>query len=603
MKFKSPFPEIKAITKKYASSALLWKSMVYAMALFGAVVLLGFFLFLNMLGGTSNIIPSVPKNAVLTLDLNQNYPEVRADDLWAEFSEMPQTSFYDLIKAINIAALDDRIKAIVAKVNETPLGLAQIQDLRSALEAFRSTGKKAYLYSSGMGNFGGGTKEYYLTSAFSEIWMQPNSEIGITGVNIEVPFFKQLLGKLGVEAEFYARHEYKNAAASIVSSSFTKPYREEMTKLGKSLFFQVVEDVAHSRKLQEASFLKLINQAPISAEKGSVSGLVDRVAYQTDLFDYVLKKTDGELFNISDYAYNLEGDEQKLPTVAFVVLDGTIDEGVSYSNPVQGENIAGTETFMKQLDDIANNKYVKAVVVRVNSPGGSYTAANEMWNALENLKKKKNMPVVISMGDYAASGGYFVALAGDKIVAEPSTLTGSIGVLGGKFVFANLWKKLNVNWGNVKFGENAGALSLNHKFSTEEKKIFNASLDRIYKDFTLKVSEARDIPLNELDKLARGRVWTGIEAQNNGLVDEIGGIDNAVAWAKKLAGIKPKMNFSIVYYPKPKTLQEKLTELFGSGPKISVNKIINQMGLEIQSINMLQRLKYETILPPFNLNM
>ncbi len=603
MKFKSPFPEIKAITKKYASSALVWKTTVYALALFGVVVLVLMFLLLNMLGGTGNIIPNVPKNTVLTLDLDQNYPEMRVDDLWAELSEVPQTSFYDLIKAINLAALDTRVSAIVAKVSETPLGLAQIQDLRSALEAFRSTGKKAYLYSAGMGNFGGGTNEYYLASAFDEIWMQPNSEIGITGLNIEVPFFKQLLAKIGVEAEFYARYEYKNAAASLVDSSFSKPYREEMTKLGKGLFSQMVKDIAQSRNISEKNLVKLVNQAPISAEKGKDSGLVDKVAYQTALFEYVLDKTKGTLLNISDYVYSIESSEEKVPTIAFVVMDGTISAGTSYSNPMQGENVVGTETFMKQLDDVANNKYVKAVVVRVNSPGGSYTAANEMWNALENLKKKKKLPIVVSMSDYAASGGYFVALAGDKIIAEPSTLTGSIGVLGGKFVLKDLWKKLNVNWGSVKFGENAGVLSVNQKFSPAEQKVFNVSLDRVYKDFTQKVSDARGISLKELDKLARGRVWTGTQAQANGLVDEIGGIDKAVAWAKKLANIGPKSRFSILYYPKPKTLQEKLAEFMGIEPQIAMNKIISQMGLDIQSVNVLQRLKYDTVLPPFKLNM
>ncbi len=603
MNFKSPFPEIKAITKKYASCDVVVKTTVYAFALLGGVFLLLLIVLLNLLSGTGNFAPSVPEKAVLTLDLNQNYPEMRVDDLWAELSEVPQTSFYDLIKAINIAAMDNRVSAIVAKINETPLGLAQIQDLRSALAAFRSTGKKTYVYSSGMGNFGGGTNEYYLASAFDEIWMQPNSEIGITGLNIEVPFLKQLLGKIGVTAEFYARHEYKNAAASLVSSSFSKPYREEMTKLGQNLFSQMVSDIVASRNLAEKSLLKLINQAPISAEKGSVSGLVDRLAYQPDLFKYVLDKTKGTLLNMSDYVYSIESTEEKVPTVALVVMDGTIAEGNSYSNPVQGENVVGTDTFMKQLDDIANNKYVKAVVVRVNSPGGSYTAANEMWNALQNLKKEKNLPIVVSMSDYAASGGYFVALAGDKIIAEPSTLTGSIGVLGGKFVLKDLWKKLNVTWGSVKFGENASVLSVNQTFTQAEKKVFNSSLDRVYKDFTQKVSDARGISLKELDKLARGRVWTGAQAQANGLVDEIGGIDKAVAWAKKLANIGPKSRFSILYYPKPKTLQEKLAELMGMEPKIAVNKIINQLGLDIQSVNVLQRLKYDTVLPPFKLNM
>ena len=207
------------------------------------------------------------------------------------------------------------------------------------------------------------------------------------------------------------------------------------------------------------------------------------------------------------------------------------------------------------------------------------------------------------MGDYAASGGYFIALPGDKILAEASTVTGSIGVLGGKMVLAGLWDKLEINWGEVKFGDNAGILSANHKFSEREKEVFNRSLDNVYRDFTAKVAAARNISPEKMDKLARGRVWTGIQAVENGLADEIGGIDRAVAYAKQLGGIPPKSRFGIAYYPKAKTLQEKIAELVGGGPKISVNKVINQMGLDIESVNMLKRLQYETVLPPFKLDL
>lgn len=601
--FNKPFPELKIKKSKAAAARILLKSLTYSFALFGLLFILLLVVLANMLGSPSVMVHPVPSRAVLTLDLDRPYPESRSDDLLAEFSEEPSLSFYDLIKAVNVAALDNKVQALVADVGNTSLGLAQIQDLREAVKAFRSTGKKAYLYSSGMGSFGGGTDDYYLASAFDEIWMQPNTEIGITGLNIEVPFLKGLLDKVGITAEFYARHEYKNAAASFLNSAFTPQYREETERLGQSLYDRIVADVCADRKLDENIFRRLVNRAPLSADEGLKEGLIDKTAFKPDLLEKVLDETKGEMIDVYDYAYSLEESGKKLPTIAFLVVDGTISGGKSLSNPLQGESIVGSETLIQQLDEIANNKYVKALLLRINSPGGSYTASAEIWNALSRLKEKRKLPIVVSMGDYAASGGYFIALPGDKILAEASTVTGSIGVLGGKMVLAGLWDKLEINWGEVKFGDNVGILSANHKFSEREKEVFNRSLDNVYRDFTAKVAAARNISPEKMDKLARGRVWTGIQAVENGLADEIGGIDRAVAYAKQLGGIPPKSRFGIAYYPKAKTLQEKIAELVGGGPKISVNKVINQMGLDIESVNVLKRLQYETVLPPFKLDL
>lgn len=601
--FKSPFPEMKIKRRKAIAARILLKSVTYSFAIFGLLFILLLMIVINMLSRSTVMVKPVPNTAVITLDLNRDYPENRSDDLWAEFSEIPTISFYDLIKAVNVAALDDRVKTIVAHVNNTRLGLAQIQDLRQAVLAFRSTGKKAYLYSTGLGSFGRGTDEYYLAAAFDEIWMQPNTEIGITGLNIEVPFIKKTLEKLGISAEFYTRYEYKNAVASLLNSSITPQYKEEMEQMGGSLFNQIVKDVSTDRNLNEQDFRKLVNQAPIFAEDGVREKLIDKVAYKPDLLEKVLTETKGEMIDMYDYAYSIEENNEKLPTVAFLVVDGAIDSGRSNSNPLQGDAIVGSETVIQQLDEIAKNKNVKSVVLRINSPGGSYAASNEIWNALERLKEKRKLPIVVSMSNYAASGGYFIALAGDKIIAEPSTITGSIGVLGGKMVLSGLWDKLAVNWGEIKFGDNAGILSVNHKFSDAERAVFNKSLDNVYRDFTIKVAEARKLDLARMDKLARGRVWTGIEAAGNGLVDEVGGIDRAIGLAKELGSIEPKSRFGIVYYPKAKTLQEKIADLMSGGPKISVNKVMNQVGLDIESINMVKRLQYEVVLPPFRLNM
>ncbi len=418
-----------------------------------------------------------------------------------------------------------------------------------------------------------------------------------------MPFLKGLLDKIGVTAEFYARHEYKNAAASLLYSGFTAPYKKETEQVGRSLFEQIVDDISSDRGIDKKRLRKLIDKAPVFAEDGLNEKLIDKIAYRPELIEQALDEARGQMIDMYDYASSIAEGGKRLPLVAFVTLDGTIDSGKSQSNPLRGDNVTGAETFIQQLDEIAMNKDVRAVVLRINSPGGSYSASNEIWNALVQLRNKSDLPIVVSMGDYAASGGYFVALAGDMLLAEPSTITGSIGVLGGKVAFSGLWDKLKVNWGEVKFGANSGILSVNHKFSAAERAVINKSLDNVYHDFTTKVAEARNIAPDKMDKLARGRIWTGKQAVENGLVDELGGISQAVAWAKKLSGLPPQSRFGIIYYPKAKTFQEKIAELVGGGAKISVNKAVKQMGLDIESVNMLQRLQYETVLPLFKLNM
>lgn len=601
--FAKPFPDLTLKKRKALAGKILLRSLIYAFAIFGILFILLLLIVLAIL--RQDAVPGidVPDKTIITIDFNKKYPEVRSDDLLTEIADVTPTSFFDLIKAINVAALDGKVKAVVAKVSDSPMGMAQVQEVRKAIGNFRSSGKKAYLYSTGFGSFGKGTNEYYLATAFDEIWMQPNTEVGITGLSIEVPFFKGILDKMGVVPEFYARHEYKNAAASLLSKDFTPQYKEEMQKLGGSLFGVFKREAAADRKISEKDFLKLINQAPLSAEEALEHKLIDKIAYQPELIEKVVEETKGKLVDITDYSLSFGEGSRKLPTIAFLVIDGTITEGESSANSLRDEAVSGSETVVKQLGDISRNKNVKALVIRINSPGGSYTASNEIWYAVKRLKEKKQIPVIVSQGDYAASGGYFISIAGDYIFSEPSTITGSIGVLGGKMVLSGLWKKLDINWGDVKFGENAGILSINHKFSKAERVLFNKSLDRIYKDFTLKVADARNISADAMDRIARGRIWTGKEAVDNGLSDSIGGIDEAVSLAKERGGIAPKEKFTIAYYPKQKSLSEKLSQLMSGSRKISVNKVMNGLGIELNDINMLQQLKYDTVLPPFKMSM
>lgn len=602
MKFTTPFPELKIAKFKRGDFRKLLKPVVYAFAIMGFVFVLLMFGLLQLLGqGASIEIPSVPQNAILTVNFDQKFDENTADSLWGGMDDNTM-SFFDLIKYLNVALLDDNVKAVLAQVNTTGLGLAQIQNLQQTIQNFRQHGKKAYIYSSGMGSLGQGTDEYFLASSFDKIFMQPNADLGITGVSLEVPFLNGGLHKLGLDAEFYARHEYKNAAASLTGDHISPEHKTQLKYVGQGIFNQMRDTMAQNRGLSPKTIEKLIDSAPLSAEQALEHKLIDGIAYYSDVEQQLKKEVKGKAISLSDYAANFESRPSKAPTIAYLTIEGTIVDGESTEVDLSGEKTSGADTVVKNIRDIAKNKNVKALLLRINSPGGSYTASNTVWHELERLKQQRKMPIVVSMGDYAASGGYFVALSGDKIFAGPATLTGSIGVLGGKIITENLWKKLNVNWENLNFGANAGILSSNHKFSATEKKAFNRSLDNIYRDFTTKVSAARHIEITALDKIARGRVWLGQEAVSVGLVDEIGTIDNALLAAKELGGIKPAERFEIAVYPKPKTLAEKISTVLRSAPVVAINRLASKNGLDIPGLSMLKQMQYNCMITPFLIN-
>lgn len=588
--------------RKKIGIRLLLKTIVYAFAVFGVVFILILLGVLSIISPRSGVAV-IPDSAVLNINFDDNYAEVRSDDFFAEFADKSVYSVFDLVRAINTAADDDRVKAISATVNMSPLGLAQMQDVARALAYFKSKGKEAHIFSNTMGSFGQGTKEYYLATYFDEIWLQAGGDIGMTGVNIEVPFFKGVLNKIGVEPEFYTRHEYKTAVASLVNKGFTPAYKEELSKLGSGLFNQLVEGIAENRHLSTERVKNLIDKAPIFAGDALETGLIDKIGYKQEMTSFLERRYQAKSISIKDYMSTINDYEQdNIPLVAMLVLDGAIDNGTSTNTPMR-EAVIGSETVVAQLKELSNYKNIKALIVRINSPGGSYVASEEIWYALNRFKKWKSVPVVVSMGDYAASGGYFVAIAGDYIVAEPATVTGSVGVLGGKMVLADLWKKLDIGWGEIKYGKNSGILSANHKFSASEKAVFNRSLDNVYKDFTGKVAKARNLSDEQIDKLARGRVWLGQDAVKAGLVDEIGGFELALQKAKELAGIKQDDTFGMMYYPRRPNLQEKLSRYLESGGGLPAMQIMEKSGLLPEELDLLFRLKHDAILPPFKLTM
>ena len=446
--------------------------------------------------------------------------------------------------------------------------------------------------------FGQGNREYYLATFFDEIYMQPHTNIGITGIGMELPFARKLLDKVGVYPEFYTRYEHKTAMTSFTDKYIKRSYANEMQRLADSIMNELKADIVHNRNLT-LNFESIINSAPLSAEHGKELKLIDGILYLPEL-EKILKDNGTENFiAVEDYAKQIYPNEGNLPTIAILNLSGVIQSGES-SADFDGEMVIGSQSVLADLAEIEELYNLKALVIRIDSPGGSYNAADEIYFALKYLKNEKKIPIIISQSGYAASGGYFISLAGDVILAEPTTITGSIGVLGGKFVLQDLWQKLGINWVDVKVGQNAGILSTNKPFSAKERQIFNASLDEVYQDFTAKVTENRKLT-KDIDEIARGRVWTGREALQLGLIDKLGGLSAAVGEACEKSGIKATDKYKLVSYPREKSFSEKVREMVLQS-KVNPSNIFEQSGVDIRYLKLFKRLQYDTVLLPFMLN-
>lgn len=577
----------------------IFKFITSVCTVFGAILLIFLGIVIWFQWGAQKSL-YIPKHSVMVIDFSDSFSEKSGSSIVDELLDKKVLSLNQLIKSIEIAQTDDRIDGIVARIDTSDLELAQIQDVARAIAQFRKSGKKTIAFSQGFGPFGKGNREYYLASFFEKIYMQPHTTIGLTGIDAEIPFAREVLDKIGVNPEFYTRYEYKSAMASFTDKQISAPFKQNMNEVIAGLMNEIKQDIVANRKLSADDIDTLINQAPLSSEAGKNSGLIDDLLYLPELEDMLKKEGIENYVAVADYAAQIVPNSGDLPTIAVLNINGIIDTGES-STDFDGDFVIGSRSVLADLGEIEELDNLKALVVRIDSPGGSYNAADEIYFALKNLKNKKQIPIIISQGGYAASGGYFISLAGDVIVAEPTTITGSIGVLGGKFDLQKLWQKIGINWADIKQGNNADILSINKPFSATEQKIFNQSLDEVYADFIKKVEENRKLSKN-INDIARGRVWTGRQALQLGLVDAMGGFDNAVAIAMKMAQISPETKIKIVAFPAEKSFGEKISELIFSG-NVRTRQILEQSGVDIRYLKLFKRLQYDSVLLPFILNL
>lgn len=499
---------------------------------------------------------------VLELDLTEGLLEVPPSDPVSAMMSYRRPRLQDVLEGLRWARSDPNVAAVLVKAGGSKLTLAAAQEVREALAETRRTGKLTVAWAETFGESGvAGNVPYVVATACERIYLQPSGDLGLTGLGIEEPFFRDALDKAGVEPQLSQRQEYKTAANTFVERGYTDAHRQMSERLVESLTEQVVGAVAAGRGLTEQRVRELMDRAPLLATEALDAGLVDGLAYRDEVYDEVHGRVGdrARLQYVTRYHRNLSqgvsrwaASRRRPDAIALVHAVGTIRLGRSARSPFGAA--AGSETIGAAFRAAIKDARVKAIVLRVDSPGGSYVASDAIWRHVL-LARRRGKPVVVSMGRLAASGGYFVAMGADAIVAQPATLTGSIGVLGGKVVTAGLRGRLGVSQESVAGGEHALMYSANRPFSDGEWERMHAMLDRAYDDFTTKVAEGRSLDRSGVEDAARGRVWTGTDAKERGLVDELGGLERATELAKQHAGVAPDAEVAVKVLPRPRPLE------------------------------------------------
>ena len=525
-------------------------------AVFALVIVIGVAIVVSVFRKSE---PTIRDNSLLTLRVAGSLPDYSPDDPFKKYFGGPDQSLTGLVMQFKKAKVDKRIKAILLEVDISGVGWGKAEELREAITDFRSSGKLVYAYV----EFGL-NKEYYIATACDKIYVPPPGELFINGLAADVMFFRGSLDKLGIYPDIYQIGKYKSAGDMFTQKQMTDAHREYVNSLLDDLYGRYVNTIAQSRKKTPDEVRALIDNAPYSAAKAKEVGLIDESAYRDDVETQIktqLGYKDADAFtpvrgtdyrDVSPESLGLNEGER----IAVIYASGTIGSGSSQNSP-SGEQSIGSDTVSKAVSDAAADKTIKAIILRVDSPGGSGLASDIIWHAVEAANQKK--PVVVSMSDVAASGGYYISAAASKIIAEPSSITGSIGVVAGKPVMRGFYDWLGISNEYVLRGKNAGMFRETEKFSDDERAKFEDWIKTTYyQDFIPKVAKGRKKDPQSIDSVGQGRVWTGAQAKDRGLVDDFGGLDKAIEVAKDLAKIPKDKGVERVIFPYPQTFLQQL---------------------------------------------
>lgn len=587
-------PEVKAVKekkRKWVILPILWAGLKRTCMVFGALVL-----FSALMSGIAALRLSqittltLPDEFVLFLQFEKGLVEKPEQAGLSDTFAAPQLTVHDVIWTLDRAKDDPRVKGLYVRLQSGQFGLTNVQEFRAALKRFRAAGKFAYIYASSYGE-AGGFGGYYMASAFDQIWMQPLGIVSISGLNAEVPYFRKLLNDIGVLPEFIQRKDYKTAYESATRQEMSEENREMLEQMIGDIRAQLLSDIAYDRELDIKTLEQLVDQGLFTSEDAYEAGLITTVGYADMIVNNIAEMLRGDpedyeklFINLGLYKNDLAsrsdhvshgmvpGIEKTIsshdfykPKVALVHVVGAImPSDLNASSYVfAGGQVAAADDIAAAISEVRRDDEIEAIVVRIDSPGGSPTASERILRALIKAQEI-GKPVIVSMGATAASGGYWIASHADRIYAMPTTLTGSIGVVGGKFVLRDLWENIGVNWERVQWGDNAGIWSINTPFDAKEKERIETMLDQVYDSFITRVAEGRNLHRDLVEPIAQGKVWTGVRAVQNGLVDELGGLDEALDYTAGIVGAESREGIEIILMPRPKTALEQLAELLAN---------------------------------------
>ena len=528
----------------------------------------------------------IPDDSILVVDLSKPIPEGNMHIGLSLLVDDPLPNMFRTIDAIQKAAKDPKITKIALLINENALGLGQQHELREALIDFRKSGKKIHAYSTLLGDLAPGLKKYYMASVADTIWMQPLSGVTLTGIHTDQPYLGEFLENFDVKAQIFSRGEYKNAYSFLTNKEATDAEKEANTHVLRQIITSLNTGIETARNLKTQTIQNITKSSPFLSDKQAYEyGLIDGAYYYDEFLDMVLngEKTkeinnhakeikqvnhsftkddslyhNSRLIHLSRYSKYLESKrEPKKEKIAIIYGDGPIMSKADSQNPFDNAAIMSAKTILNQFDDVFTDPEIKAIVFRINSPGGSANASETIRRVVD-ISHEFKIPVVASFADYAASGGYWIAAFCDRIYANPLTFTGSIGAIGGKVTFRGLLKNFDIHVDSFSSGHNGSLWSPLSEYNDEQEEHVKANMDRLYAEFIKLVAEGRNLSLDHVSEIAKGRVWTGQDALKFGLVDELGGIMKAVEGAAKLVNITDLSQVEIVEFPKKKSVDEML---------------------------------------------
>lgn len=522
---------------------------------------------------------SVPERLVLEVDFERGVVENVPDEPVGRYLLKRFLVLRDVTEALNRAAEDRRVVGLVARVGASRMGMAQIQEIRDAVAAFRGKGKPAIAYAETLGEFAPGNGAYYLATAFDRIYLQPSGSVGLTGLISNTSFLRGTLDKLGILPRLARRKEYKTFVNRLTEKKYTDAHREANRSILASLFGQILKGISGARTLPVEEVRSLADRGPFPGKEAVEANLVDGLAYRDEVYGMVRQTTgeDARFLDLGDYSRRVGSPRGKGETIALIYGVGGIRRGKSRYDPASGRFFLGPDTVADAFRSAVEDKEVRAILFRVDSPGGSHVASDTIWREVVRAREA-GKPVIVSMGNVAGSGGYYISMAADRIVAQPGTLTGSIGVFAGKMVTTSFWEKVGVSWDEVHTSENADMWSWTRDYNERQWERVQGVLDRIYGEFTEKAATGRRLPKEKLLEVAKGRVWTGEEAKALGLVDELGGFPAALRLAREEAGIPSETGIRVKVFPERRprwrTLLEDLLDPRREGASESLVRLL-----------------------------